>query len=399
MPNYQIYYNTKYSVVKHFHNVLCLSEAKGMDINMKIAMIGHKRVPGREGGIEVVVDELSTRMVSLGCEVVVYNRKSKTHPKYKEFKGVHIVNVPTIEKKSLDAVVYSFFASIHALFGHFDVIHYHGIGPSVFLLIPHLFGKKTIVTVHGLNYKTPKWKGFGAKFMKLGEKITAKYADQIIVLSQEQRNYFKQKYNRETVYIPNGVTVEKQLNPEIIEKKYSLLKNGYLLFLSRLVPGKGVEYLIEAYKQIDCELPLIIAGDAPFVDDFNTQIKASAKEDDRIRFIGFVEGKELRELYSNARLFVFPSEAEGMPMCLLEAMSYGTPCLISDISENKEVGKNYVTTFRSKDTNDLKTKLESLLKEPLMSQGKKEKMTQYIYENYDWDKVVEKTICLYKGRN
>ncbi|MFR6170369.1 MAG: glycosyltransferase family 4 protein [Blautia sp.] len=364
---------------------------------MKIAMIGHKRVPGREGGIEVVVEELSTRMISLGHKVVAYNRRSKKYPKYKEFQGVKIINVPTIERKSLDAVVYSFLASIYALFGHFDLIHYHGIGPSVFLLIPHLLGKKTVVTVHGLNYKTPKWKGFGAKFMRLGEKITAKYADEIIVLSQEQADYFKVKYNRKTAYIPNGVTAKSVLSPNVIKEKYDLTTNGYILFLSRLVPGKGVEYLINAYKQIDCELPLIIAGDAPFVDDFNTRIKELAKEDRRIHFIGFVEGEELQELYSNTRLFVFPSEAEGMPMCLLEAMSYGVPCLVSDIPENVEVGKDYVTTFKSKDTMDLKMKLENLLKEPFMSQ--KEKMTKYIYKNYDWDKVVEKTICVYEGRN
>lgn len=217
-------------------------------------MIGHKRIPGREGGIEVVVEELSTRMVSLGNEVTVYNRKSKFVKSKKKYKNVRIITVPTIEKKSTDAVVYSFLASIHALFQHYDVIHYHGIGPSFFLFLPHIFRIRTIVTVHGLNYKTPKWKGFGAKFMKWGELITAKYADKIIVLSEEQKSYFKNRYNREVVYIPNGVTLQDITSPNIIQKKYGLRKNGYILFLSRLVPGKGVEYLIRAYKQIPSEL-------------------------------------------------------------------------------------------------------------------------------------------------
>lgn len=365
---------------------------------MKIAMIGHKRIPGREGGIEVVVEEISTRMVALGHKVVAYNRKSKLYPQYSEYKNVDIINIPTIEKKSLDAVVYSFFASIRSLFKHYDLIHYHGIGPSVFLMIPHIFGIRTIVTVHGLNYKTPKWKGFGSKFMKLGEKITAKYADEIIVLSQEQADYFMEKYNRKTKYIPNGVTFLQKLEPNIIKKKYNLSKDGYILFLSRLVPGKGLEYLIDAYKQTRCELPLIIAGDAPFVDDFNKQIKENAKADQRIKFIGFVKGEELQELYSNARLFVFPSEAEGMPMCLLEAMSYGTPCLVSDIPENVEVGKEYVTSFKSKDPADLRNKLESLLKESISKQEDKKRMMEYIYKKYNWDKVVEQTLILYRGK-
>lgn len=361
---------------------------------MKIAMIGHKRIPGREGGIEVVVEELSTRMAALGNKVVVYNRSSKTIKKRKAYKGVRLITIPTIETKSLDAVVYSFFASIHSLFGHYDVIHYHGIGPSAFLFIPHLFGIRTVVTVHGLNYKTPKWKGFGAKFMLFGEKISAKYADEVIVLSKEQQNYFWNKYKRKTTYIPNGVTLLPSISPDIIKRKYGLDKDGYILFLSRLVPGKGVEYLIRAYKQIKTDLPLIIAGDAPFVSDFIKNIKEEAADDNRIRFIGFVEGAEIQELYSNAKLFVFPSEAEGMPICLLEAMSYNTPCLVSDIPENVEVGKQFVTTFQNKNTDDLRNKLESILFTP--SNEKKESRT-FVQENYDWNTVVSKTLSRYGG--
>jgi len=358
---------------------------------MRIGMIGHKRIPGREGGIEVVVEELATRMAARGNEIIVYNRKSKKHEMPLEYKGVRLINVPTIEKKSTDAVIYSFLASIHAIFGHYDVIHYHAIGPSVFLIIPHLFGIRTIVTVHGLNYKTPKWKGFGEKFIHLGEKFTAKYANEVIVLSKEQQQFFRDKYNRNTTYIPNGVTIQDYLTPNIIEKKYGLKKDGYILFLSRLVPGKGVEYLIDAYKQIESDLPLIIAGDAPFVNDFIEDIKGRAKKDERIKFIGFVEGDELQELYSNAKLFVFPSEAEGMPMCLLEAMSYNTPCLVSDIPENLEVGKEYVWKFRSGNTSDLKKQLELLLKS-----NDKINSRNYVKNNFDWDKVVEKTLEVYE---
>lgn len=359
---------------------------------MRIAMIGHKRIPGREGGIEVVVEELSTRMARLGNEVIVYNRKSKLVTHQKEYKNVRLITIPTIEKKSTDAVVYSFLASIHALFQHYDIIHYHGIGPSFFLIIPHIFGISTVVTVHGLNYKTPKWKGFGAKFMQWGELIAAKCADEIIVLSKEQRLYFKNKYNRETRYIPNGVTLLEILSPNIIERKYGLKKNGYILFLSRLVPGKGVEYLIRAYKQIFSELPLIIAGDAPFVNDFIREVKKEAESDERIRFIGFVKGQELQELYSNARLFVFPSEAEGMPMCLLEALSYNTPCLVSDIPENIEVGGKYVESFKSKDVDDLKNKLENIL---LNTSEKRKDFRKYIKNNYDWDIIVKKILEVY----
>lgn len=354
-------------------------------------MIGHKRIPGREGGVEVVVEELATRLAAKGHSVDVYNRHKKELILPKAYKGVRLIDVPTIEKKSTDAVVYAFLASILVLFKRYDVIHYHAIGPSFFLFIPHLFGKKTVVTVHGLNYKTPKWKGFGEKFMKWGEHVTAKYADEVIVLSKEQQKYFKNKYNRETVYIPNGTTVNDIIEPELIRDKYGLEKNSYILFVSRVVPGKGIEYLLDAYKEVDSDLKLIIAGESTYVGEFYTKIKEKAARDKRVELIGFVEGKTLQELYSNCALFVFPSEAEGMPMCLLEALSYNCNCLVSDIPENIEVGKQYVTTFESQNTEDLKDKIVQAL-----GNRKADGSRDYIIENFNWDAVVDKTLDCYR---
>lgn len=361
---------------------------------LNIAMIGHKRIPGREGGVEVVVEELSTRLVELGNQVTAYNRKKKGNKRIKEYKGVRIITIPTIEKKSMDAVVYSFFASIRVLFGKYDVIHYHAIGPSFMLVIPHLFKKKIVVTVHGLNYKTPKWKGFGAKYMHWGEVVVAKYADRIITLSQEQQKYFKEKYNRDTVYIPNGTDIKKKEEAKIIKEKWGLKKNNYILFLSRVVPGKGLENLIEAYKQIDSDLQLIIAGDSEYMPEFREKVVEMAKEDDRIRFIGFVEGKELIELYSNTFLFVFPSEAEGMPMCLLEALSYDAPCLVSDIPENLEVGDKYVMSFEVKNTDDLRDKLSDCIANNMEYFARN--TSKYISEKYCWENVVKRTMELYE---
>lgn len=364
---------------------------------MRIAIIGHKRIPGREGGIEVVVEELATRMAEKGHDVYAYNRKSKHKEAQKEYKGVHIITVPTIEKKNTDAVVYSFLASIHASFGRYDVIHYHALGPSVMLIIPKLLRKRIIVTVHGLNYKTPKWKGLGAKFIQLGEEITAKYADEIIVLSREQEKYLLKKYNRKAVYIPNGTVMEEILPPDLIREKWGLEKGKYILFVSRIVPGKGIEHLVEAYKKVKTDMPLILVGESAYVEDFYTELKKSASEDSRIRFLGFASGQLLGELYSNAFLFVFPSEAEGMPMCLLEALSYNIPCLVSDIPENLEVGKNYVQSFRVTNVEDLQRKLQVCIdkKEDLFQENSRE----YVRKYFSWENVVEETLRCYKGES
>lgn len=358
---------------------------------MKIGMIGHKRIPGREGGIETVVEELAINLVNNGHNVTAYNRKKKGIKRIKDYKGIKIVTIPTIEKKSTDAIIYSFFASICALFKKYDVLHYHGIGPSVMIFLPHFFRKKIVVTVHGLNYKTPKWKGLGAKVMKLGEKMVAKYADEIIVLSKDQQEYFLKKYNRKTNYIPNGVNVSNILKPNIIEKQWGLKKDDYILFLSRIVPGKGLEYLIDAFKMIDTDIKLVIAGGTEYVNDFYTDICSKVEKDKKIKMVGYVSGDTLNELYSNARLFVFPSEAEGMPVCLLEALSFNTPCLVSDIPENKEVGKEYVRYFKSKDTKDLKIQLEKQLENV-----EKVNSRSYVKKDYSWDNVTKSTIELYE---
>ena len=210
---------------------------------MKIAMIGHKRVPSREGGVEIVVEELSTRMAKLGNDVYVYNRKGRNvqnkqieQQNIKEYKGVHLKNVFTFENKSLNAIVYTIIATIKCLFGNYDVIHYHAEGPCSMIWLPHLLKIRTIATIHGLDWKRAKWGGFATKYLKFGEKMAVKYADEIIVLSNGMKKYFKEKYNRDTNVIPNGINKPEILKPNIIKKKWGLEKNS---FLNKLIQIKN----------------------------------------------------------------------------------------------------------------------------------------------------------------
>lgn len=370
---------------------------------MKIAMIGHKRIPSREGGVEVVVEELSTRFVKKGHQVDVYNRKGKNvqdknadkqNKKLKEYKGVRIITIPTINVKGIDALIYSFFASIRALFGKYDVLHYHAEGSCAMLWIPHLFKKRIVVTIHGLDWQRSKWGGFATKYIKLGEKLAAKYADEIIVLSQGVQKYFKDTYNRDTNFIPNGVNKPEIRDVKIIKDKYGLEKNDYILFLARIVPEKGLHYLIDAFKQINTDKKLVIAGGASHTNDYLEKIKRIAKDDDRIIMTGFVQGQELEELYSNCYLYCLPSDIEGMPISLLEAMSYGCNTLISNIEENTQVAGKYGFTFKKGDINDLKVELEKCLTQKNKFYTKEE-ISNYILKKYNWDEVIEQIIKLY----
>lgn len=357
-------------------------------------MIGHKRIPGREGGVEVVVKELATQLVAMGHQVTAYNRCCKGADRKKNYQGVRLVWVPTINKKSLDAVVYSLLATLHALFGRYDVIHYHAIGPGAMLLLPHLLGIRTVATVHGLNYKTPKWKGFAAWYIRQGEKIVARYADEVIVLSRDAQRYFEKTYGRATRYIPNGVRPGQIRPAHRIKRCWGLAGDDYFLFLSRIVPGKGLEYLVDAYLQLPSSRPkLVIAGDSVHVPAFYQSIREKIKGCPDVIFTGFVQGETLDELYSNARAFVFPSEAEGMPMCLLEAMSYNCPCIVSNIPENVELIGGRAAFFQRKNSADLKRAMEQFL-QPVPRPDTR----AYVQEAFNWERVAQMTLYAYAGK-
>jgi len=370
---------------------------------MKIAMIGHKRIPSREGGVEIVVEEISTRLAARGHEVYAYNRKGKyvygsenEYAKIKNYKGVKIIHTPTIPKKGLDALVYSFFAAFHALFQRYDVIHFHAEGPGVMIRLVRLFGIKTVSTIHGLDWKTAKWGGFAKRYLLFGEKTIAKKADEIIVLSSNNQKYFLDNYGRNTRFIPNGVNGPENRKPSIITEKYGLQGQDYLLFLGRIVYGKGLEYLIDAFKQLKTTAKLIIAGGSSHTDEYVEQIRERTADDSRIIMTGFIEGQLLDELFSNCAVYVMPSDSEGMSITLLEAMSYGCTCLVSDIPENTEVTEDYAVTFKKSNTDDLKEKIELLLKEGF-GKYSPEEIRSFILKKYNWDDVVDRHLEIYKN--
>ena len=375
-----------------------------MNDKLNIAMIGHKRIPSREGGVEIVVEELSTRMVQSGHSVTCYNRsghhvsgKEFDGGSLKEYKGIKLKSVFTINRKGLAAMTSSFFGALCAAFGKYDVVHFHAEGPCAMLWLPKLFGKRCIATIHGIDWQRAKWGGFASKYIKFGEKVAAKYADEIIVLSEGAQKYFMDTYGRKTVFIPNGVNKPILRNPQLIKENLGLDKDEYILFLGRLVPEKGITYLIEAFKGVTTDKKLIIVGGSSDTDTFSQEIKELAKADNRIVFTGFVQGQMLEELYSNAYVYTLPSDLEGMPLSLLEAMSYGNCCLTSDIAECAEVVEDKAILFKKSDIDDLKKRLQYVCDNPDAVRKLKNGASDYICQKYNWDDVVERTLELYQS--
>lgn len=371
--------------------------------HMRIAQIGHKRIPSREGGVEIVVEQLSVRYIQKGCFVDAYNRsgyhvsgREFDEKRNKNYKGIRIITIPTFQNGKLNAIVYSVLATVRALPCKYDIYHYHAEGPCVMLWLPKLFGKKVVATIHGLDWQRAKWGNFASRVLKLGEKMAAKHADEVIVLSQSMQEYFRKEYGRETVFIPNGINKPESVPAEEITEKWGLRKDEYILFLARIVPEKGVHYLIEAFSQIETDKKLVIAGGSSHSNEYANQITEMAQHDPRVVLTHFVQGRKLEELYSNAYCFVLPSDVEGMAISLLEAMSYGNCCIVSNIPENMEVVGEYALSFEKGNVASLKQTLETVISNTELVNQYKSESQSYICGRYDWDAVAEKTLQLYE---
>ena len=359
---------------------------------MKILMIGAKKFPNsREGGIDIVVERLAVFMSQMGHDVTVLVRKRKGVEKFREFNGIKVVSIFTINKKSLDALVYSFFATRYAQRHHFDVVHFHAEGNTFFINKTKKLNSKIITTIHGIDWKRGKFKGLGKKILLKSEKRLAKYSDKIITLCENDAKYFKDTYNIDSFLIPNGVESNIHfLDGNLITKQFDIIPKKYILFLARIVPEKGLHYLIKAFKNIaKTNFQLVIAGGSSHSSLYYNEMVELAGNASNIIFTGFVSGDILSELFSNAFLYVLPSDIEGMPLSLIEALSYKNICLCSNIDELTGIKSSNCYFFKHGDVADLQIKLTEIMDNP--PRFKEEEIF------LPWSRIAEKTINVYEG--
>lgn len=370
---------------------------------MKIAIIGHKRIPSNEGGIEKGVEQHAVRMVKRGHNVTAYNHgghnvfgKEFDRKKQKEYKGIRIVTVPTT-KGAASVPIYSFLATIHAAFSRYDCVSFRASGSCAMIPLAKLFGLRVVASLHGIDSQRDKWGGFASKYLEFGERMAATKADVCLVLSKNMKEYIDTKYGVNSILFANGIDKPQSHAPEIIKEKYGLEKNEYILSLGRIVPEKGLQYLIKAFRECSSDRKLVIAGGSESNKDYYNQLLALAEGDERIIFTGYVYGQEVQELYSNAYIFALPSNLEGMANALLEAMSYGNCCLISDIPENTEVVHDKALSFEKGNETDLQKKLQMLLDDENLVRKYKKEAAPYILDRYNWDIVVDQMLRIYAG--
>ncbi len=361
---------------------------------MRIAMIGQKGIPATYGGIERHVEEIATRLVKRGHEVTVFSRIY--YSRYPgPYQGVRNLRLPSIRTKHLDAISHCAFSTIYSMLDRHDVVHFHALGPSVFSSLPRLARSRTVVTVHGLDWQRGKWGRFATWFLRYCEKPAVHFPDKTIVVSRTLQDYFRERHHAETVMIPNGTNPGTMRPPNRI-KRWGLDKRRYVLWVGRLVPEKGCHYLIEAFRKTKTDAHLVMAGGSSFSDSYVESLERLRGDDERIQMIGYVYGDVLEELWSNAYLVVQPSILEGLSISLIEALSYGRCVLASDIPENLEVVEDSAVTFKSRDIQDLRSKLQLCLDHPEMVEATASRCRELAESKYSWPRLVEATEQVYK---
>lgn len=361
---------------------------------LKIAVLGMRGIPDVMGGVETHCNALYPRIVAKGHQVTLFARKGYVPGTPYSYHGVLVESLWTPRKKSLEALFHTAYGvlCVAARRKDFDLLHIHGIGPSLLVPFARLVGLKTVMTHHGPDYDRQKW-GVMAKFViRMGERQGCRFADAVITVSKHVRETVRQLYGCNGRYVPNGVPLPAVLPPGGAMAKFGLTAGRYLLAVGRFVPEKGFHDLLEAFRGVETGWQLVIAGASDHEDSYSTGLKAMAAADSRVILTGFIKGAELGEIYSNAGMFILPSYHEGLPIALLEAMSYDLPILASNIPANRELAEE-VETFPVGNVEALRERIRYFLSGSFPLLSKRER----IEDEFNWDLVADETEQVYLG--
>lgn len=359
---------------------------------LRIAFIGGRGVVSKYSGIETYYEEVGKRLVELGYDVTVYCRTYFT-PARKTYNGMRLVRLPTIRSKHLETVVHTLLSTIHAAFSGCDIVHYHAQGPALFSFLPRLFGKKTAVTVQGLDWRRKKWGRLASRVLRLGELASARIPDATMVVSHALQEYYRLNYGVETAYVPNGATL-RQRNGSSYLAQWGLKPDTYILFTGRLSPEKNCHLLIDAYEKLATPAKLVIAGGSSHTDAYAETLRQRAS--DRVVFTDWVVGDALSELLTNAALFVLPSDLEGLSLALLDAMGASTCVLTSDVPENREVVEGVGFTFHAGDVADLTRMLDLLLSHERIRTAAARLARERVRDQYRWPRIAREIGAIYE---
>jgi len=365
-----------------------------------IFVLGTRGFPNIQGGVEKHCEQLYPGIVKSGANVTVLARSCYVteHKRLAEWNGVNFVYLWCPARKSLETIIHSFISSLFCIAKRPDIVHFHNMGAGLFVPLVKLFGIKTVLTYHSINYKHQKWGRLARFVLMAGEYLSLKFADKVIVVSETAKRYLENKFKRKDLaLILNGTMPVSEVVSNGVLKKYDLQAKNYVFAVSRFVPEKGLHDIVEAYNNVDNpEFKLVIAGDADHETQYSKNIKTQAQKNEKIVLTGFISGDLLHELYANAALFILSSYHEGLPIVLLEAMSHNLPILASNISQNRRVSLPKFRYFTTGNINMLAEKMVELFKKGISEEEKKQQ-NQILKERYNWEQIVQETFSVYQS--
>ncbi len=368
-----------------------------MSKKIKICVLGTRGFPNVQGGVETHCQQLYPRLVELGCDVTVFTRPGYVDANLCDFKGVRLIGVKCPKNKFLEAFVHTLYGVFAARAAGCDILHIHAIGPAFFVPLARLLGFKVVMTHHGPDYDRGKWGRAAKTFLRFSEKLGTLFANRVIAISQTIADNLKKDYARAAVIIPNGVYVPFAIDSDDALKKFGLQKGKYILAVGRFVPEKGFHDLLKAFEMLATDWKLVLVGSADHEDAYSRELQDNASKNINVVLTGFQTGLGLKELFAHSGLFVLPSYHEGLPIVLLEAMSYGLSCILSDIPANLEMALDSRRYFKAGDISGIAQRLKQFIDYGLLTDAERHAQLSVISKRYDWDNIAQKTLGVYRA--
>ena len=365
---------------------------------MRIAIIGIRGLPPRYGGSETMVEELGSRLAAAGHEVIAYCRyhnAKDSEELHSSYRGIRLIHLPSINTKNLDTITHSFLACWHiGLRNTADVVFVLNPGHAVLLPILKLFGKKFLVQIDGMDWTRKKWNPRVRRMFRWSMNLVNHWSKEVLTDNPTMLDWYRKTYHREIHILPHGAnTPEREGTAELA--KHGLEPNGYYLFIGRLIPEKGVHYLIDAYCNVDTQKPLVIVGGSEYTTEYVHRLQECG--DDRVRFLGYIYGEGSRQLISNCYVYVQPSEVEGTSPVLLTAMGYGKCVVVNGIPENLYTIGDAGLHFDMNSVDDLAEKIQMLDGKPELVASYGERARSRVIEHFNWDRIAEDTLEIFKS--
>jgi glycosyltransferase involved in cell wall biosynthesis len=350
-------------------------------------------VPANFGGSDTAVEEIGARLASLGLDVVVYCRAHNSTTPARDYRGMKRVVLPSLNTSSTDTLTHSLLATLHMrLTNSADVMHFHGMGNALLLPLFWLSGKRTVITIDGPDWERPKWGRLARLALRLSARVAARWADHLIIDNRLAVAYFRRHLGVEGSHIPYGADPVKPISSAYLDE-VGLEPGKYVLFVGALVPDKGPDVLIDAYRRVATDLPLVVVGDSPFLPEYRERLRAAA--DSRVRFLGYVFGDHYRQLLANAYAYVHPPRNEGTSPALLQALAYGSCVVVNSLPEALAAIGDAGLPYRLNDPADLARQIERIIADPALADDLRRRARAHAEREYSWDSVAAQHEAVY----